>query len=180
MSARPIRVFISYAHANRDVVERLLDYLGVLKNDERIEVFEDRQLIGGEEWDPRLKQELARADLIILVVTAKFLSSAYCAKIELKEAIRRRENEGIVVMPIIAETCPWTRLPLARLQALPFATLCRDCQEQEESDGGRVGARRPVFEEPPSKQEQALARQRAALHSDPLIQRTMRLARGRV
>jgi RNA polymerase-binding transcription factor DksA len=69
----------------------------------------------------------------------------------------------------------------ARLQALPFATLCRDCQEREESDSGaRAGGRRPVFDEPPSKQEQALARQRAALQGDPLIQRTMRLARSRV
>jgi DnaK suppressor protein len=68
----------------------------------------------------------------------------------------------------------------ARLQALPFATLCRDCQEREEADGGaRVGGRRPVFEEP-SKQDQALARQRAAWQSDSAIQRTVRQARGRV
>ena len=42
MSARRIRVFISYAHANRDVVELLLDHLGGLENDERIEIFDDR------------------------------------------------------------------------------------------------------------------------------------------
>ena len=119
VSTRPIRVFISYAHANRDVVELLRDHLGGLENDARIEIFDDRQLVGGEEWDARLKEELARADLILFVVTAKFLRSSYCAKVELKEAIRRREDEGIIVMPIIAEHCLWPTLPLARLQALP-------------------------------------------------------------
>ena len=119
VSARRIRVFISYAHANRDVVELLLDHLGGLENDERIEIFDDRKLIAGEDWDERLRQELAQADLVLFVVTAKFLRSSYCAKVELKETIRRREDEGIVVMPIIAEHCLWTSLPLARLQALP-------------------------------------------------------------
>ena len=92
------------------------------------------------------------------------------------EAMQRLE-EGLYG---ICADCDQT-IAEARLQALPFASLCRDCQEREESDGGsRVGGRRPAFEEPPSKQEQALARQRAAVHSDPLIQRTVRLARGRV
>lgn len=73
------------------------------------------------------------------------------------------------------------RIAEARLQALPFATLCRDCQEREEdAEGtGRPGGRRPVFEEPPSKQEQALARQRAAWQHDATIQKTLRMARAR-
>ena len=119
MRARPVRVFISYAHADRAVVELLLDHLGGLANDDRVELFDDRQLVGGEEWDERLRDELARAELVLFVVTAKFLRSSYCAKVELKETIRRREAEGVVVMPVIAETCLWQTLPLARLQALP-------------------------------------------------------------
>lgn len=69
----------------------------------------------------------------------------------------------------------------ARLQALPFAELCRDCQERAESDGGRayVSGRRPQFEEPPSKAEQALARQRAALQADVAVQNAVRHARNR-
>ena len=101
------------------MVELLRDHLGGLENDARIEIFDDRQLVAGEDWDARLKEELARADLVLFVVTAKFLRSSYCAKVELKETIRRREAEGIVVMPIIAEHCLWSTLPLARLQALP-------------------------------------------------------------
>jgi DnaK suppressor protein len=67
----------------------------------------------------------------------------------------------------------------ARLQALPFATLCRNCQEREEDEtGARVGGRRPVYEEP-SKQDQAAARQRSAWLSDSTIQKTVRMARTR-
>ena len=101
------------------MVELLLDHLRWLENDERIEIFDDRKLVAGEDWDARLKQELAKAELVLFVVTAEFLRSSYCAKVELKETIRRREDEGIVVMPIIAEQCVWEAMPLARLQALP-------------------------------------------------------------
>ncbi|HET8644616.1 MAG TPA: TraR/DksA C4-type zinc finger protein [Vicinamibacteria bacterium] len=67
-----------------------------------------------------------------------------------------------------------------RLKALPFATLCRDCQErEEEADESplRPGARRPVYEEP-ARQEGA-GRQRAAWQHDASIQRTLRMARSR-
>ena len=117
MSGRRIRVFVSYAHANRDAVELLLDHLGWLENDERIELFDDRKLIAGEEWDKRLRHEIAVADIVLFVVTAKFMSSPYCTKVELKEVLRRREAEGICVIPILAETCAWTSMPLAELQA---------------------------------------------------------------
>ena len=119
LSVRPIQVFISYAHANRDVVELLLDHLGGLA-----ERRADRDL---RRPSARRRRGLGRAaeggvgqaDLVLFVVTAKFLRSSYCAKVELKETIRRREVDGIIVMPIIAEHCLWSTLPLARLQALP-------------------------------------------------------------
>lgn len=92
------------------------------------------------------------------------------------EALQRLEEGRYGICADCEET-----IAEARLQALPFASLCRDCQEREEQDGfGARSGRRPAFEEPPSKQEQALARQRAALQSDPVIQRTVRMARGRL
>lgn len=69
----------------------------------------------------------------------------------------------------------------ARLQALPFATLCRNCQERAEKEegGAYVSGRRPAFEEPPTKHEQAAVRQRQAVNTDSAIQRTIRHARER-
>src|ERR671910_523921 len=103
--AGPVRAFLSYAHADRQVVEALRDHLGWLENDERIAVFDDSRLVAGEDWDERLKAELRQADLILLVVTAKFTRSRYCTRVELKEALRRREADGTCVMPILAATC---------------------------------------------------------------------------
>ena len=96
----------------------------------------------------------------------------------------RRIDEALVRLEAgtygVCASCE-EKIAEARLQALPFATLCRDCQEREEADGGsgRAGGRRPVFEEPPSKQEQAMARQRAAWQHDATIQKTLRMARTR-
>lgn len=38
----------------------------------------------------------------------------------------------------MCETCE-TTIPLARLQALPYATLCIDCQREAEKEGNRTG-----------------------------------------
>jgi len=38
----------------------------------------------------------------------------------------------------LCEGCT-TKIPLARLNALPYATLCIECQRQEESGGGGAG-----------------------------------------
>jgi RNA polymerase-binding transcription factor DksA len=90
------------------------------------------------------------------------------------EALQRLEDGSYGVCADCEET-----IAEARMQALPFATLCRDCQERQEAEGGSlIGGRRPVFEEP-SKQEQSLARQRSAWNNDATIQRTVRMARSR-
>jgi hypothetical protein len=119
-SAGPVRAF--YAHADRQVVEALRDHLGWLENDERIAVFDDSRLVAGEVWEERLKAELRKADIILLVITAKFIRSSYCTKVELKEALHRREADGTCVIPILAATCDWEPMPVSTLQALPKDT----------------------------------------------------------
>jgi len=66
-----------------------------------------------------IKEELARADVIILVVTAGFMASPYCTRVELRQALERRAESGTRLIPIIAETCDWQALPIADIAALP-------------------------------------------------------------
>ena len=85
----PVRVFVSYAHKDREWCDQLLVHLGWLRNAGRIDTFDDRELESGEDWDARLRHELNRADVIVLIVTAYFLDSPFCTRVELRRALER-------------------------------------------------------------------------------------------
>lgn len=113
------KVFISYAHADHAICERLCMHLGGLEHGGRIAAFDDRDVRLGEEWDPRIKAELDAAQLIVLIVSADFMGSAYCQTVELRRAMERHGEGSARVVPIIADHCDFGALPISRLQALP-------------------------------------------------------------
>jgi hypothetical protein len=84
-----------------------------------IEAFSDTQISAGQEWDPLIKQKLVDAEIIILVISAKFMGSHYCMSVELAQAIERHGLGAATVIPVIANHCDWTALPISQLQALP-------------------------------------------------------------
>src|SRR3954453_12041781 len=104
---QPVRMFISYRHADRRVLDDLRNHLGWLENSRQIQVFDDRNILAGDNWDERIRTELEQAQIILLVITARFMRSSYCTNVELKGALERRAREGTRVIPIIAETCDW-------------------------------------------------------------------------
>src|SRR5262245_57572781 len=104
-SSRPIRVFISYAHEDRNWLDELLDHLGGLQHMGSIDAFSDTQISAGQEWDPLIKRKLADAEIIILIISAKFLGSRYCMSVELTQAIERHGLGAATVIPVIANHC---------------------------------------------------------------------------
>jgi hypothetical protein len=118
-AAEPVRVFISYRHADTRVLDELHDHLGWLESSEQIRVFVDRDIVAGDDWDARIKTELEQAQLIVLIVTARFMRSAYCTKVELRGALELRARKGTRVIPIIAEDCDWEAMPIFKIAALP-------------------------------------------------------------
>jgi hypothetical protein len=117
--ATPIPVFISYRHADHRVLDEVRDHLGFLENSKSIQVFDDRNINAGDDWDERIKSELEQAKIIILIITAKFMRSHYCTNIELRGALELRAKQGTRVIPIIAEDCDWEAMPIFSIAALP-------------------------------------------------------------
>ena len=115
----PPRVFISYAHEDRAWCERLQQHLGGLSHRGRLAVWADDQIMAGDEWDPVIRRELDEAAIIVLIVTPAFLGSAFCQTVELTRAMERHGEGSVGVVPIIADHCHWTSLPINKLQARP-------------------------------------------------------------
>jgi len=114
-----IKVFISYAHEDEDVKNNLDKFLISLKKSEKIEVWNDRGISAGTEWDKKIKDELESADLILLIVSVDFLNSSYIWRKELDIAMQRHESQDARVIPIIARSADWSDMPFRKLQGLP-------------------------------------------------------------
>jgi len=114
-----LNLFISYSHADEDLKNELDKHLIMLKRSGKIEVWNDRQLVPGQEWDDEIKKELAAADIILLLISADFNNSDYIWNKELSSALKRHEENTACVVPIILRKCEWQEMPYAKLQALP-------------------------------------------------------------
>lgn len=116
---QPVRVFYSYAHKDERLRERLVTHLRLLQRQGLIESWHDRQIEAGEEWKDKIDDNLERADIILLLVSADFMNSDYCYEKEMKRALERHENGEARVIPIIVRNVSWSNAPFAKLQALP-------------------------------------------------------------
>lgn len=117
--ATPIKVFISYAHRDEDFRLELNDHLSNLQRQGLIAGWHDRQIVPGQEWADQIDQALNEAQIILLLVSARFLASDYCHDKEMGRAIERHNAKEAVVIPIILSACDWQGTPFSKLQALP-------------------------------------------------------------
>jgi len=112
-------IFISYAHEDEDLKKELDKYLKVLKRSSKVQVWQDRQLMAGQEWNETIMSELSKANIILLLVSVDFNASDFIWEKELASAMQRHEAGTAHVVPIIMRKCDWHSMPYAKLQALP-------------------------------------------------------------
>ena len=115
----PARVFASDSHADETLRVQLDQQLAILKRAGIIEIWHDRRLIAGEEWDHGIKTELEAADIILLAVSPDFLASDYINDVEIERAMQRHQDGSTCVIPVILRPCIWSLAPFAKLQGLP-------------------------------------------------------------
>ena len=110
-----VRVFLSYAHEDRAWCERLLDHLGWLRHSGQLAVFDDQQIKPGEQWDDRIRGELAGASIVVPLISPSFIGSRYCAMDELLAALQG----GKRLVPVLIQHVDLQALPITAIQCLP-------------------------------------------------------------
>jgi len=116
---KPAKVFCSYSHADDKFRLELEKHLALLTQQDAIHVWHDRQIQPGTDWKKEIDQNLEEADIVLLLVSADFMGSQYCAGIEMKRALERQDSGTTRVVPILIRTCDLEGAPFARLQWLP-------------------------------------------------------------
>lgn len=114
------RLFIAYAHQDEAQRRTLELYLKVLVTHGVIfEIWTDRKIQPGENWDRSIKTELEVADVMIFLISSHSLASDYIRTVEMKRALEREATGGLKLVPIILEDCEWKLPFFSQLQALP-------------------------------------------------------------
>ncbi|GAB1508540.1 toll/interleukin-1 receptor domain-containing protein [Actinophytocola sp. KF-1] len=123
--AKPIgsglcKVFVSYARIDEAYRVRLNVHLAPLVREGLIDLWSDRAIAAGSDWERDIERELATADIVLLLVTPDFVASVYCFEKELTEAVRRHEEDGVRILPVHVKHVDLDNLPFARFQGLPL------------------------------------------------------------
>jgi hypothetical protein len=113
----PVRVFISYAHVDEDFKKELLLTLSpMISQTKEIEIWEDRQIVAGDDWNSDIKEQLTKADLMICLVSKNFLASKFCIEKEVSSAIEQQKY----LLPVLLRSCAWKDFPfLSSRQVIP-------------------------------------------------------------
>lgn len=114
-----LRIFFSYSHDDEGYRNQLEKHLALLKHQGYIATWHDRRIAAGEVIDDAIDDEINRADIILLLVSASFIASAYCFSREMTRAMERQEAGETRVVPVIVRDCDWHTAPFGRLNAVP-------------------------------------------------------------
>jgi TIR domain len=115
----PLKIFCCYAHEDEALLNKLKAHLKLLQRQGLIDLWHDRDISAGAEWEREISKQLNEADIILLLVSPDFMNSDYCYSIEMQRAIERHEQEEAHVIPIILRPVYWQGAPFGKLQALP-------------------------------------------------------------
>jgi tetratricopeptide (TPR) repeat protein len=114
------KVFISYSHKDEQWKDRLVTHLRVLEKQALLDVWDDRRIKAGEDWQEEIRQALNSADIAILMISANFLTSDFILGEEVPPLLERRQNQGLKVIPLITKPCVWQQVKWLRpIQARP-------------------------------------------------------------
>jgi len=114
-----VKTFISYAHQDHVLLDRLHTHLAMLRRDNTISQWYDRDIMAGGDVDREVAEQLNDCRLFLALVSPDFLSSRYCYETEMTNAIRRHDVGEIALVPVILEPCDWLSSPLSKFKALP-------------------------------------------------------------
>jgi WD40 repeat protein len=114
----PVKIFFCYAHEDEPLLNKLKTHLRPLQRGGLIDVWHDRDISAGTDWEHEIKGQLNSAQIILLLVSPDFMDSDYAYGIEMKRALERHERGEARVVPIILRHVYWQDV-LGQLQALP-------------------------------------------------------------
>jgi len=153
----PVKIFFCYAHEDEPLLLKLKAHLRPLQRQGFIDVWYDRDINAGTEWEQQITEELNTSQIILLLVSPDFMNSDYCYGTEMKRALERHEQKEARVIPVILRPVYWQIRSLHKLQALPTDAkpiMSSSWQYQDEAFFNVAEGIRKIVEQMTSYQKQ--------------------------
>jgi hypothetical protein len=116
---KAIRIFCCYAHEDEQLLDKLKIHLKPQERQGLIQIWYDRNILAGAQWEQAIEEQLNTAQIILLLVSPDFIASDYCYTKEMQRVLERHEHGEVRAIPIILRPTDWRITPLKKLQALP-------------------------------------------------------------
>lgn len=116
-----MRIVISYCASDTRWRNRLRGFLAPIENGNVLVELWDRACIqAGQCADSEAMAAFGRADLALVLVSARYLADRILMRNELPLLFANRRDRGLMLIPIILSPCLWERVPeLKNLSPLP-------------------------------------------------------------
>jgi HEAT repeat protein/energy-coupling factor transporter ATP-binding protein EcfA2 len=118
-TTQSMKLFFSYAHKDEPLRDELAKHISLLKRQNIITDWHDRNITAGTDWAQAIDDNLNTANIILLLISSDFLASDYCYDKEMTRALEHHNQGTARVIPIILRPCDWHSAPFGKLQALP-------------------------------------------------------------
>lgn len=118
-SRPPARLFYSYSRRDAKLCEQLEAHLSLLRRQGYISEWHERCVTAGQEWRNQVDHYLEEAEVILLLISADFLTSDYHYDVEVTRAMERHQRGEARVIPILLRPVDLTGAPFAGLPCLP-------------------------------------------------------------
>ena len=116
----PVKAFISYSSKDQQLMtDELLPALAPLRRLNKLQVWYDRTIDAGADWEKEIMDNLAEADIVLCLVSSDFINSEFCFRREFEVALEDHNKDKKTIVPIRLRECDWDDLALSKIQGRP-------------------------------------------------------------
>ena len=115
---RPMKVAVSYAHADDRLMKSFASHLEIAVRERMVDPWDDRWIVAGSDWRNDIDRRFRDADVVVLLVSDEFLQSKYCMDVEVPLVLERASRNQAVVVPVIVRPCDWQKTILQTRQVV--------------------------------------------------------------
>ncbi len=115
----PLKVFISYSHKDKHMKDKLIAHMNSLIRQKYISLWFDNMILPGKEIDKEVLSALQSSQIVLLLLSADYLTSDYCYQVEMEEAMVLRDKKKLEIVPILLRPVDLKGTPIDNLMTLP-------------------------------------------------------------
>jgi|GEM_PF-681424 len=115
----PIKAFVSYSHVDFAYLRKLRRALSTLIRLNKLELWDDKHIDAGDEWEEIIFKQLDQSEIIICLLSSDFIASDFCFKLEFERALTAHRQGKKTIVPIWLRPTDLKGLPLSDIQGTP-------------------------------------------------------------